>query len=99
MNKKDKLSSIVAVKNAGITEMLNSILMLFLTACESAVCSVTTWWQTDTNWIILKPTFCDSYILNGLYALVSCLPLLAKLINSGVSDYYWRDYWGQAHLN
>jgi len=49
MNKKDKLSSIVAVKNAGITEMLNSILMLFLTACESAMCSVTTWWQTDTN--------------------------------------------------
>jgi len=27
------------------------------------------------------------------------LPLLAKLINSGVSDYCCHDYWGQAHLN
>jgi len=24
---------------------------------------------------------------------------LAKLINSGVSDYCCHDYWGQAHLN
>jgi len=43
------------------------------------------------------------YASNGLYAqlhyflnlsqlLVSCLPLLAKLINSGVSDYCCHDY-------
>jgi len=55
-------------------------------------------------------TFPNIYVINGLYAqlhyflnfsqlLVSCLPLLAKLINSGVSDYCCHDYWGQAHLN
>jgi len=39
------------------------------------------------------------YFLNFSQLLVSCLLLLAKLINSGVSDYCCHDYWGQVHLN
>jgi len=40
------------------------------------------------NWLYAQL----NYFLNFSQLLVSCLPLLAKLINSGVSDYCCHDY-------
>jgi len=52
-------------------------------------------YEKQSNWLYAQL----HYLLNFSQLLVSCLSLLDKPINPGVSDYCCRDFWGQTHLN